>query len=179
MKRKAIFFDRDGVVNFRIVGKYIKSAEDFRFMPDFIEFFKKIKTAGYLTILITNQQGIGKGLMTEKELETVHNFMQSKLKEFTGNNFDDIYYSSELAENNSFRRKPNPGMLLEAIEKWDIDIENSWMIGDRKSDVKAGKRAGLKTILLKPVKNGDFPEADFLFRNLDEVYTNLFNKLLS
>ena len=115
--------------------------------------------------------------MTEKELEIVHGYMQSKLKELTGSNFDDIYYSTELAENNSFRRKPNPGMLLEAIEKWDIDIENSWMIGDRKSDVTAGKRAGLKTVLLKPAKNGDFPNADYVFRNLDEVFTNLFSKL--
>lgn len=176
MKSKAIFFDRDGVVNFRIVKEYIKAPKDFKFLPDFIRFFTKIKSEEYLTILITNQQGIGKGLMSVEELESVHNYMQIELKELTGQNFDDIYYSTELAGTNSYRRKPNPGMLIEAKEKWDIDMENSWMIGDRNSDVTAGKRAGLKTILLKSVKNGDYPDADYVFRNLDEVFNNLFSK---
>ncbi|MBI5326405.1 MAG: hypothetical protein HZB41_14225, partial [Ignavibacteriae bacterium] len=67
-----------------------------------------IKNHGYLAILITNQQGIGKGLMQEKELLDVHKFMQDALMIITGNNFDDIFYSTELAETNSFRRKPNP-----------------------------------------------------------------------
>ena len=176
MSRKAIFFDRDGVVNFRIVKEYIKSPNDFKFLNDFIKFFKKIKEQGYLAILITNQQGIGKGLMSKNELESVHNYMQTELIKQTGYNFDDIFYSAELAETNSYRRKPNPGMIIEAKEKLKIDMGNSWMIGDRNSDVTAGKRAGLRTILLKPVKNGDYPDADFVFRNLDEVFEILFLK---
>jgi D-glycero-D-manno-heptose 1,7-bisphosphate phosphatase len=170
MMNKAIFFDRDGVVNYRIVGEYITSPENFVFMPDFLYFFQEIKKAGYLAIITSNQQGIGKGLMAEEQLDKVHKYMQEKLKELTGFPFDDIFVCTELASANSHRRKPNPGMIEEAVEKWNIDIEQSWMIGDRASDVIAGKRGGLKTILLRCFSIDEVPEADFVIRNLYEAH---------
>ncbi len=113
---KAIFFDRDGIVNYRPVGDYVKSPQEFRFLPDFLEFFVFIKKNNYLAIVITNQQGIGKGLMTDEDLSIIHLKMQEDLFNITGYNFDDIYYCPDLALTPSQRRKPNPGMILEAVE---------------------------------------------------------------
>lgn len=168
-KRKAIFFDRDGVVNYRIVDRYVQKPEQFKFINDFISFFKSMKDKGYLAILITNQQGIGKGLMTEQELAEVHNFMQNELMSITGYCFDDIYYCTDLASTGSYRRKPNPGMLLEAVEKWNIDKNESVMIGDRRSDAGAGKNAGVKTVLIGISAILSQYEADIIAANLFEV----------
>ncbi len=166
--RKAIFFDRDGVVNIRIVGEYITKPDEFKFWPDFVRLFKKVKEKGYLAIIITNQQGIGKGLMTSEQLAKTHDFMQQELKKVTAYKFDDIFFCSALAKENHPNRKPNPGMLLEAAEKYDIDLKNSYFIGDSPSDVIAGYRAGCKTIMIgneKPVPH----ETDFHFVSIDDI----------
>jgi D-glycero-D-manno-heptose 1,7-bisphosphate phosphatase len=168
-KQKTIFFDRDGIVNIRIVKDYIRTPKQFHFLNDFIEFFSEIKKRGYLAILITNQQGIGKKIMTESELEEVHNFMQFELLRQTGFCFDDIFYCPDLADTGSWRRKPNPGMLLEAVEKWNIEIKNSWMVGDRRSDVMAGKSANMNTILIGKYEKDKVPQADFIFDNLTQA----------
>ncbi|MFP4369286.1 MAG: D-glycero-alpha-D-manno-heptose-1,7-bisphosphate 7-phosphatase [Candidatus Kapaibacterium sp.] len=146
--KRCVFFDRDGVVNIRKMGGYIQSVEEFKFIEDFLPIFKRIKEKGYLAILVTNQQGIGKGIMTEEVLKEIHNHMQLHLLDYTGYSFDDIYFCPELDSAGSFRRKPNPGMLLEAIDKWDIDKENSFMIGDTDKDAIAGRKAGIKTIII-------------------------------
>ena len=176
MKNKAIFFDRDGIVNYRIVDIYIDSFKCFKFIPDFLYFFKEIKKSGWLSILTTNQKGVGKGLMTIIQLEEVHKQMQNELKNKTGFCFDDISYCIELPSSNSYRLKPNPGMVIEAIEKWDIEAASSWMIGDRASDVIAGKRGGLNTILIGNLKMSEIPEADFVYKNLYDAYDKKFSK---
>ena len=146
--QKTIFFDRDGVVNYRPVDDYVKSPSEFHFVADFLEFFTKIKNLGYLAIIISNQQGVGKGLMSESDLYKIHDFMQDEIFKLSGFKFDDAFYCFDLKDSGSTRRKPEPGMLLEAIEKWDIDNENSYMIGDSVSDIIAGKRAGVKTVFV-------------------------------
>lgn len=163
---KCFFFDRDGIVNKRKFGGYIQNYDEFEFLQEFLEIFKRIDSLGYLKIIITNQQGIGKGLMTEEELSKVHNMMQFNLYQKFGFSFDDIYYSPDLENSGSKTRKPEPGMILDAIEKWDIDKENSYFIGDSESDALAGKRAGIKTILI-----GDFTEnkANFVFSNYNDL----------
>jgi D-glycero-D-manno-heptose 1,7-bisphosphate phosphatase len=168
-KIKAVFFDRDGVVNLRIIRDYIKTPAEFHFMPDFLKFFPKIRKKGYKTFVATNQQGVGKGVMTESQLIEVFEFMQSELRKKFHYAFDDIFFCTELAENGSFYRKPNPGMLLEAIEKWNIDPAQSWMIGDSPSDVIAGKKAGLKTILIGNQSKEDCPEADYIVMDFFEI----------
>ncbi len=172
---KAFFFDRDGIVNRRKIGDYVYSVEEFEFLPEFFSLFKKVKEAGFLAIVITNQQGIGKGLMTEDTLQDIHAHMQHELLKETGFQFDDMYYCGDLASANSFKRKPQPGMILEAIEKWKITAENSWMIGDSRSDAQAGRAAGVKTILI-----GDFlkEDAEFVFKNLTEAEVFLKDNLL-
>jgi D-glycero-D-manno-heptose 1,7-bisphosphate phosphatase len=181
-ERKAIFFDRDGIVNYRHVGNYVKSKSEFKFLKDFLFFFSKLETSGFLKILITNQQGVGKGVLELEQLNDVHNYMQNKLKEKAGFNFDDIFYCTDLAGTNSPRRKPNPGMLLEAIEKWNINPSESWMIGDSPSDVIAGKKAGVNTILISNLPENKVDEADFAFINFEQVYNyfaenNLFKNI--
>ncbi len=173
---KAILFDRDGVVNYRIVGDYVKSKNEFCFIPDFLKFFKFIKQNDFLAFLVTNQQGVGKGMMTEDQLIQVLDYMQTKLKETSGYSFDDIYFCTELAETNSFYRKPNPGMLLEAINNYNIEISESLMIGDSKSDVLAGRAVGMKTILLAPPYVDQSEEPYFIFKNFYEIEKS-FNEL--
>lgn len=171
---KCFFFDRDGIVNTRKVGGYIKTFDEFEFIPEFLELFLKTEELGFLKIVITNQQGIGKGLMTEEELSKVHNLMQFNLFQKLGFSFDDIYYCPDLANSGSKTRKPEPGMILEAIDKWDIDVENSYFLGDSESDAIAGERAGIKTILI-----GDFSEnkANFVFSNYTE-FKNSFESII-
>lgn len=168
-KRKAVFFDRDGIVNFRIVGEYINKEENFHFISDFLEVFPKIKSLGYLAILVSNQKGVGKGLMTSEELQNIHNYMTQKLREITGDTFDDVFYCTDVSTDNSPYLKPNPGMLLEAVEKWNIDIRNSWMVGDSYKDILAGKRVGVKTVLIGIPEETNV-EPDFAFTSLIEFY---------
>jgi D-glycero-D-manno-heptose 1,7-bisphosphate phosphatase len=174
-KNKAFFFDRDGIVNVRLVGDYVKNIDEFEFIPEFFSIFKLIKSLGYLVILITNQQGVGKGLMTNENLEEIHRYMQVKIKQETGFSFDDIFVSTDLADSGSWRRKPNPGMILEAMDKNNIDTHNSWIIGDSPSDAIAGKSVGLSTIFVGKFSKEEQPKADFIFENLAQVRTFIEN----
>lgn len=173
--KPCIFFDRDGIVNKRLVDDYVKEPSEFQFIPEFLEFFKYISHSKFLKIVITNQQGVGKKLMSQKDLEDIHKFMQDKLLELTSSNFDDIYYCADLANSGSKRRKPEPGMLLEAIEKWDIDTSKSWMIGDSKSDILAGQRVNLNTIF---VSEENFTEADLNNMELPTLHFTNHKELL-
>jgi D-glycero-D-manno-heptose 1,7-bisphosphate phosphatase len=145
---KAVFFDRDGIVNVLLNNAYVRNIDEFEFIPEFFEFYKIVKELGFLTIIITNQQGIGKGIMTDKDLDIVHEFMQNEMLRLTGSKFDDIFSCGELHAANSYRRKPNPGMFLEAIEKWDIDVKQSIMIGDSERDAEGADKVGIKSILI-------------------------------
>jgi D-glycero-D-manno-heptose 1,7-bisphosphate phosphatase len=145
---KAVFFDRDGIVNVLLDNAYVRNPEEFTFIPEFFEFYKSVKKLGFLTIIITNQQGIGKGIMTDEDLELVHDYMQNEMIKLTGSKFDDIFSCGELHAANSNRRKPNPGMFLEAIEKWDIDVKHSIMIGDSERDAEGSDKVGIKSILI-------------------------------
>lgn len=156
---KALFLDRDGIINERIMGGYVTTPSAFKLIPECLELFKWAKDHGYLTVIVTNQQGIGKGLMTEQDLAKVHAYMCSLLAEH-GFTPDAIEYCPDLDGTNSPRRKPAPGMLLDAAQKLDIDLSSSWMIGDSISDAQAGKHAGTKTILVGDYS--DILEADFI-----------------
>jgi D-glycero-D-manno-heptose 1,7-bisphosphate phosphatase len=165
---KVVFFDRDGVVNRRIIGDYVKSIDEFEFIDGFAGVFSDVKQAGYLAILVTNQQGIGKGIMSDDDLHIVHEYMQRELETMTGHRFDDIYYCTHLEGSGSKYRKPAPGMILSAIEKWDVDIESSWMIGDSPKDATAAKRAGIRAILIGKHRPIEMSDADHVF---DDIIT--------
>lgn len=175
--QKAVFFDRDGIVNKRLIGDYVKNIESFKFHETFFKIFQLFKTHGYLAILVTNQQGIGKELMTEQDLKIVHDFMQTELLARTGFQFDEIYYSPFLKSKNSFCRKPNPGMFVQAIEKYNINAAESFTIGDSVSDVVAGKAVGTTTFLIGDFDKNNIDSADFVYQNLEELLDYL-NKII-
>ena len=172
---KCIFFDRDGIVNKRKMDGYILDYSEFEFLNQFLNIFKKADDVGFLKILITNQQGIGKGLMTEKDLSIIHNKMQFDLFQKVGFGFDDIYYSPDLANSGSRTRKPEPGMLLDAIEKWNIDKSKSIFIGDSDTDILAGINADIDTIFINQEKNS---KANYNFTDLSSLNTE-FDSILT
>ena len=147
--KKALFLDRDGVINHRIIGGYVRNRDEFILHSEIVPLLRTARQMGYLLILISNQQGVGKGLMTLDELELVHQHMQSILAAELGSiGLDDIRFCTDLDSMNSARRKPAPGMILEAISEHNLDPEQCWFIGDSASDAQAGRAAGVHTVLI-------------------------------
>jgi D-glycero-D-manno-heptose 1,7-bisphosphate phosphatase len=181
MNNFAVFFDRDGIVNKRIINDYVKNIDEFEFIPDFFYIFTMVKQFGFQTFLITNQQGIGKKLMTEDDLNTIHQYMQDVLLIRTGYKFDKIYFSPSLAQENDYRRKPNPGMILEAIKDFNLNPNSCLMIGDSISDVLAGKNANISTILIhgqnhyKSISIDELQrlQSDYVFADFEELARHL------
>ena len=161
---KAVFLDRDGVINELIYHQdqgIIDSpftVEQFRLLPGVGEAIKKFREMEYKVIVVSNQPGIAKGYVSEESFKTISLKMKEKLiKE--GALLDGEYYCFHhpQAKIKKYKadcecRKPNPGMLLQAARDLDIDLSQSWMIGDGLTDIQAGKRAGCRTILLGRMK---------------------------
>jgi len=164
---KVIFFDRDGIVNRRKIDDYIKTKNEFEFEDNFFDIFSLVKEKGYLAILITNQQGVGKGLMSIDDLENIHQYMQHKLIEKTKHQFDFINYCTDLADSNSIRRKPNTGMLEEACNIYNVSIKDSYFIGDTDSDIQTAKNFNLKSILIANKITPTIP--DYHFVSIKEI----------
>lgn len=163
---KAVFFDRDGIVNMRVMCGYVTGINEFEFLPDFFDVFRQVKEAGYLAILITNQQGVGKGLMTVDDLSAIHDYMQQELQRSTGYAFDDMYACTDIASVENSCRKPSPTMLFAAMEKWSIDAASSWMIGDTVTDAQAACAAGVRAILIGSFSHRDELPAQEVFPSL-------------
>jgi len=150
--RSALFLDRDGVINRRIVGDYVKQVSDFVFLPQVREVLTELRPAFSRVVVVTNQQGIGKGLMSHEDLAALHQFMLSYLNAQV-TVIDQVYYCPDLAVANSPDRKPAPGMAFRALADYPaIDLATSLMIGDSASDLAFGRRAGMQTIFFG---NGD------------------------
>lgn len=172
-KQKAIFLDRDGVINH--YNGYITKIEDFELLPGASEAVSLINNSGFLAICVTNQPIIARGEITVNELNEIHNKMETLLGN-SGAYLDAIYYcphhpdSGFEGEIKSLKidcdcRKPKPGMLIKAAEDYNIDLKASWMIGDGERDIEAGKVAGCHTIL---IGDGDFGQ-DFSAKSLLEA----------
>lgn len=155
-KQKAIFLDRDGTIN-KYVG-FLTNINDFELLPHVEDSIKEFHKLGYLVIVVTNQPVIARGEITDKELDKIHNKMETLLGE-AGTYIDALYYCPHhpnkgyIGEIRELKvececRKPKPGMLLKAAKDFNIDLSNSWMAGDSESDILAGKRAGCHTCLL-------------------------------
>ena len=149
-KRKAVFLDRDGVVNRRLVGDYVKRWEEFEFLPEIFQVLPEIRRAGFLALLVTNQRGIARGMMTEEDLAGIHRRMQEELFRRSGEKFDGIYYCPHDRDEGCDCRKPKGGMILQGGREFDLDLGRSWMIGDAESDVEAGIAAGCLTGRIAP-----------------------------
>lgn len=171
----AIFFDGDGVINARILGGYVRHWNEFELADGVAQTLREVKRRGYLAIIITNQRGVGLGIMSEAQLHVVHEELQRAMEREAGVMFDDIFYCTD-ADKSSARRKPSPTMILEAAEKWNIDLANSWMIGDSMSDIEAGTRAGTKTAYLVTEHSAhdrsageEIPRATRIIHRLEEI----------
>lgn len=155
-KQKAIFLDRDGTIN-KYVG-FLRNIDDFELIDGAAEAIRKINESGYLAIVVTNQPVIARGEVSFEELEEIHNKMETLLGK-EGAYLDAIYYCPHHphkgyeGERPELKidcdcRKPKPGMLFKAAEDFNIDLSQSWMVGDGENDIKAGINAGCKTVLL-------------------------------
>jgi len=163
-----LFLDRDGVINRRLIDDYVKKPEEFEFLPKVLESIAIFSKIFKHIFIVTNQQGIGKGLMSEADLEIIHRKMIQEI-ETKGGRIDKVYYCPDLASSNSKNRKPEIGMALQAQKDFpDIDFSKSLMVGDSKGDIKFGKNAGMITVFINSDKlNTDF-DADFAFETLGE-----------
>ena len=149
-KQKYIFLDRDGTINVRAPkAYYVTNSDDFIWLPRAKEAILKLNQAGYKIILITNQPGIAKGLMTDEDLDNIHNKMQSELAEI-GAKIDQIYVCKHGWDDNCRCRKPKPGMLFDAQKDNSLDLTKCYLIGDDERDEIAGRAAGCKVIRVSP-----------------------------
>ena len=169
----AVFLDRDGVLNPHIPGGYLLAADDVVILPGVARAVRRLNDAGLPVIVISNQQGVGKGLMTMDDLLGIEQRMGEALLHEAGARLDRCYYSTELASANSPRRKPGPGMLLEAAQDFGLTLENAVFAGDSPTDIQAGHAAGVgQTVLLlsggtKSYTLGDMtPAPDLVFPDL-------------
>ena len=155
-KQKAVFLDRDGTIN-RYKG-FLKNIDDFELIPGVTDAIKKLNSSGYLVIVITNQPVVARGEVTFEELEEIHKKMETLLG-LEGAYIDGLYfcphhpnkgYEGEIAQLkfDCDCRKPKPGMLLKAAKDFNIDLSQSFMVGDSENDVKAGIAAGCRSVLI-------------------------------
>lgn len=152
---KAIFLDRDGVIN-QEREDYVKKLDEFNILENTSDAINIIKSHGFLVIIITNQSAINRKLLSVETLNKIHEKLQMYLKK-DNTSFDGIYFCPHTPYENCECRKPKPGLILQAVNDFSIDISQSFMIGDSKKDIKAAKSAGCKGILLK--KNQTLLEA--------------------
>lgn len=177
-KSWTLFLDRDGVINRLREGDYVKSWEEFEFMPGVKEQIAALNQHFGKIIVVTNQQGIGKGLYTAADLEGIHLSMMLEII-LAGGNIDRIYYAPQLAEENSEMRKPNTGMARLAKEEFpEIDFSRSIMAGDTISDMQFGRNAGMKTVFLARHILGEEqkPLVDFQFETLGDMLNDLASR---
>lgn len=147
-KRKAVFLDRDGVINSSIGNRPPNNVSEFVLFPGVPEAIRRFNEAGYLVFVVTNQGGVGLGYMTPGELDAIHNKMARDV-EAEGGYFTEIRSCNHRPRAGCSCRKPKPGMLLSLAEKHHVDLAQSYLIGDRDVDLEAGKAAGTKTILIE------------------------------
>jgi histidinol-phosphate phosphatase family protein len=143
-----LFLDRDGVINVRFPGDYVKQVDEFEFLPGAIEAIAKFSKVFGKIIVVTNQQGIARGFYSHEDLGAIHAHMQAEIKK-AGGKIDRVYYAHQAASENSPMRKPGTGMALQAQKDHpEIDFEKSVMMGDTQSDMEFGKALGMKTIFV-------------------------------
>lgn len=180
-KQKAVFLDRDGTIN-KYVG-FLKNEKQFELISGAGEAIKKINESGFLVIVCTNQPVIARGEVTFSQLENIHKKMETLLG-LEGAYLDAVYYcphhpnkgyKGEIAELkvDCDCRKPKPGMLLKAAEKFNIDLAKSWMVGDSDNDIEAGKKAGCKTVLINKENKANLSKADIVSSTLLEAVNKI------
>jgi histidinol-phosphate phosphatase family protein len=166
-----LFLDRDGVINRRIVDDYVKTWDLFEFIPGVPEAIKRFTGLFGRIIVVSNQQGVGKGMMSELDVQSIHFRMMAEI-ENTGGKVDSVFFSPNLKSDGSVMRKPNTGMALKARKQFpEIRFNRSVMAGDSLSDMIFGKQVGMKTVLISP----DATLANLHPRLIDFVFPDLIS----
>lgn len=164
----AVFLDRDGVINRAIIrdGKPYPPAnlEDLVFFPGTFEAIQSLRSSGYIVIVVTNQPDVAKDVQSKEVVESIHGIIRQHLQ------VDDIKVCYHVDEDKCGCRKPKPGMILDAAQEYSIDLAGSYMIGDRWRDIKAGKAAGCKTILIRPEVSYNEPQSQGMDAVVDSLY---------
>lgn len=164
-----LFLDRDGVINHEKNEDYIRHWGEFEFYAESLIALPLLAQKFNKIIITTNQKGIGKGLMTDADLANIHQHMTNKILEL-GGRIDAIYYCSDL-NNDSYNRKPQPGMAFQAKTDFpNIDLNKSIIVGNRMSDMEFGRNAGMRTVYLATTH----PEAPFPDTRIDDRFDHLF-----
>jgi histidinol-phosphate phosphatase family protein len=167
-KSWTLFLDRDGVINVRKPDAYVQYPEEFFFIEGVQEAIAVFTEIFGNIFVVTNQQGIGKGIMTERNLKEVHDYMHEELVRYNAR-ISKVYHAPDLANSGSKIRKPETGMGMMAKEEFpEVDFQRSIMVGDSDSDIEFGKRLGMKTVKIG-VKENDRSGADLVLNNLSEL----------
>lgn len=163
---KAIFLDRDGVINDNT--KHVNSPDDLIIYKEAKVGMKKLYDSGYELFIVTNQGGVEMGHLAREDLDKIHHRLERELRDYC--KITEIKYCPDFNKKSSCR-KPNPGMLLELKDKYNIDMKNSWMVGDFETDIEAGISAGCGTA--KIGKHSD--KADLVGKDLEEIAFKILN----
>lgn len=168
---KAVFFDRDGVINQKAAEHdYIKTWNEFKLIPKIIDVMKYVQLKGYKIIIVTNQRGIARGIMTINDLNKIHDKL-TQLLHIHNIYITDIFYCPHDIYDNCDCRKPKVGMLLRAKELYDISFKESYLIGDSLTDIIAANKLQIKSILYaEDCINKKFePMPSYIVRDLSEI----------
>ena len=168
---KTIFFDRDGIIN--IDTGYVGKVEDFTFVEGIIPAMLDAQQQGYLLIIITNQSGIRRGYYTEDDFQQLTAWMNTELAQ-QGVIIDAVFHCPHIDNDQCQCRKPKPGLFLQAIEQFDVDCDNSWMVGDSERDIDAAVAAGIGNTVFFDPDNNTTTAAQYKIGSLDELTRLLY-----
>lgn len=176
MLKKVVFLDRDGTINLDSAD-YIKSRSEFDFIPGSIEAIRNLTANGFASIVITNQSALARKFITPEELDAIH-AMMCRAVASGGGKIADIFFCPHMPDERCECRKPAPGLIHQARQKYNIELANSIMVGDNVKDIACGRNAGCgRTVLVKSGKDPDVENklkkrpisADFVAGNLLEA----------
>lgn len=173
--KRAVFLDRDGTIN--VEKDYLFQPKDFEFISGAEEAIALLNHSDFMVIVVSNQSGVARGYYTEEDVYRLHNYVDKLLAEKGAKVNAWLYCPHHPEGRGSYAlpcrcRKPQTGMFMEAARKFDVDLDNSIMIGDKFIDVKAGSRAGCRSILVR-TGYGAEEELEFELSDRYEVYDNL------
>lgn len=166
MKKPAVILDRDGTL---IVDRiYLNDPDQIEYLPGVFEALRILRDRGFVFSVATNQSGVPRGMVDVRNLDEIHRRIQAKFA-LEGVDILSFHSAPFMTDSDHWMRKPNPGMLLEAAEWYNLDLPRSWMVGDRMTDVEAGRRAGCRGVLLgnlEDPKTSEFGAPDIHAPNL-------------
>jgi len=146
-KNKAIFLDRDGVIN-KNRSDYVKDISELEIFSNVEKSIKSLRDYGFVILVITNQSAVNRGLTSDANVRQIHDCIQNHLK-INSTYIDKFYYCPHRPDENCDCRKPQPGLIIKAVDEFDIDLRKSWLIGDSESDIKAANAVNCRSIKIE------------------------------